>query len=369
MYQLDTYFSQLGNKREPGTGAVTYPIHLSTAYRHSGLHESTGFDYTRTKNPTRETLEQGFQLIEKGAGCCAASSGMAAIQLVLSLFQSGDEIIVSEDLYGGTYRLFSDYEARFQVRFIYVDPLNIQAFRDAVTERTKAVFVESVTNPLLKKVDIEALGQMLTDKDILLIVDNTFLTPYVCQPLTLGADIVIHSATKYLAGHNDCLSGLVVAKSEELYQALFQNHNASGATLSPFDCYLLIRGLKTLPLRLDRQVTSAKIIAKHLRNHPSIHQVYYPETGAMISFEVTDCRAIDPFLRTLELISFAESLGGVESFVTYPLTQTHADMPKDVRKQRGITDRLLRLSVGTEHVDDLIKDLDKALSKASHVNE
>jgi cystathionine gamma-synthase len=361
MYQLDTYFSQLGNKQEQSTGAVTYPVHLSTAYRHHDLHESTGFDYTRTKNPTRDTLEQGFATIESGAGCCATSSGMAAIQLVLSLFQSNDEVIVSSDLYGGTYRLFSDYEARFQLKFTYVDPLDIQAFTDAITDKTKAVFIESVTNPLLKKVDVKALGDLLKERDILFIVDNTFLTPYLLKPLTLGADIVIHSATKYLAGHNDCLSGLVVAKDEKIYASLFQSHNASGATLAPFDCFLLMRGLKTLPLRLDRQVETAKRLAQYLREHPSIKQVYYPETGAMISFELEEAAHISPFLRSLQLISFAESLGGVESFVTYPFTQTHADMPVAVREERGITDTLLRLSVGTEHVDDLLNDLAQAI--------
>ncbi|GEN56754.1 cystathionine gamma-synthase [Halolactibacillus alkaliphilus] len=363
MYHLETYFTQMGNRKDRVTGAISYPIHLSTAYRHEGLGESTGFDYTRTKNPTRSILEESFQQIEGGAGCCATSSGMAAIQLALSLFTSGDELLVTEDLYGGTYRLFEDYQSRYHILCHYVDPLDLAAISQAITQKTKAIFVETITNPLLTKVDIRALSKIAKQHKLLLIVDNTFLTPYLYQPIRDGADIVIHSATKYLAGHNDCLSGLIVAKDEHIYQVLADNHNSSGATLSPLDSYLLMRGLKTLPLRLDRQVANAKRLREWLEHHPFIHRVYYPEVGAMISFEVSNPTQVDQLLRHLNLISFAESLGGVESFITYPKTQTHADLPEHIQVSRGVTARLLRFSVGTEDVGDLIDDLTQAFNK------
>lgn len=360
--ELETKLAQLGNKSDQKTGAVSAPIYLSTAYIHQGLGESTGYDYSRTKNPTRTILEEGIASLEAGDAGFACSSGMAAIQLVLSLFQSGDHLIATEDIYGGTYRMLKQYE-KYNISTSYSTFQNLEETEQLITSETKALFIEAPTNPLMKEIDIRSCAELAQKHNLLLIVDNTFLTPYLEQPIKSGADIVIHSATKYIGGHNDVLAGLVVAKGKELSEQLFINHNASGATLSPFDSWLLIRGLKTLALRMDRHEENAKKLADYLNEHPKVTQVLYPNRGGMLSFSLKESKWVDSFLRNLNLIVFAESLGGVESFITYPSTQTHAEIPIEERVARGIDDCLLRFSVGIEQVEDLKQDLAQALDK------
>lgn len=361
---LSTELVQLGNRSDPQTGAVSAPIYLSTAYEHAGLGQSTGYDYTRTKNPTRHLLEKGIATLERGDAGFACSSGMAAIQLVLSLFKSGDALIIPTDLYGGTFRLFNYYAKHYGIEIIEVDFETTTSVEVNIRPNTKAIFIETPTNPLMQSIDLQWLGQLTKQYNLQLIVDNTFLTPYFQQPLELGADIVIHSATKYLGGHNDVLAGLVVAKGDALCDQLFEHHNAIGATLSPQDAWLVIRGLKTLHLRMRQHDENAKILVDFLHTHPAVESVLYAGVGGMISFRLQRSEWVDPFLQQLQVITFAESLGGVESFITYPTTQTHAEIPENIRIERGICDRLLRFSVGVEEAEDLIDDLLQALATA-----
>ncbi|ASK61555.1 cystathionine gamma-synthase [Virgibacillus phasianinus] len=354
---IETRLVQLGNKSDGTTGAVNPPIYLSTAFQHQGIGKSTGYDYTRTKNPTRSILEQGIADLEVGDCGYACSSGMAAIQLALSLFRSGDELIVPEDIYGGTYRLLKHYSDVYAIQTNYSEFKNVRETEKLITSKTKALFIETPTNPLMQEIDIEAFAALANKYNLLLIVDNTFLTPYLQQPLDHGADIVIHSATKYIGGHNDVLAGLVVAKGQTICEKLAEHHNASGGVLSPLDSWLLIRGLKTLAIRMDQHEENAKNIADYLLSEPKVSDVLYPGKGGMLSFRLKESKWIQPFLENLKLITFAESLGGVESFITYPPTQTHADIPEEERVRRGIDDRLLRFSVGIEQVEDLIADL------------
>lgn len=360
MQEIETKLVQLGNKSDQKTGAINPPIYLSTAYEHQGLGLSTGYDYTRTKNPTRTILEEGIARLENGDQGFACSSGMAAIQLVLSLFESGDEMIASDDIYGGTYRLLKHYEDAYQIKTIYSAFDHPEEIEKLITNNTKALFIETPTNPLMKTIDIERFAQLANQYQLLLIVDNTFLTPYFQRPLECGAHIVIHSATKYIGGHNDVLAGLVVAKGEEICTKLAYHHNSSGAVLSPIDSWLLIRGLKTLHLRMKQHDDNAKKMVDFLKNSSVVAEVLYPGLGGMLSFRLKEEKWIAPFLEKIQLITFAESLGGVESFITYPATQTHADIPEEERIKRGICNRLLRFSVGIEHADDLITDLEKA---------
>ncbi|PAV29726.1 cystathionine gamma-synthase [Virgibacillus profundi] len=359
---IETKLVQLGNRNDKATGAVNPPIYLSTAYQHQGLGQSTGFDYSRTKNPTRTIVEDGIAELENGDSGFACSSGMAAIQLVLSLFRSGDTLIVPKDIYGGTYRLLQYYADTYDIHTTYTDFKNSQQIEQLITNNTKAVFLETPTNPLMQEIDIAQIADITKKHNLLLIVDNTFLTPYLQRPLDLGADIVIHSATKYIGGHNDVLAGLVVAKRNEICEKLSIFHNASGAVLSPFDSWLLIRGLKTLSLRMDRHEENAKKIISYLMNEPLVSKVFYPGKGGMLSFKLQESQWVDPFLQNLQVITFAESLGGVESFITYPATQTHAEIPLEERMDRGIDNRLLRFSVGIEKAEDLIQDLKQVFS-------
>ncbi|MFP7494947.1 methionine biosynthesis PLP-dependent protein [Terribacillus saccharophilus] len=360
---LETTFVQLGNRSDDTTGAVNPPVYLSTAYAHGGIGESTGYDYSRTKNPTRSVLEEGFAELEKGDQAFACSSGMAAIQLVLSLFRSGDSLLVPEDIYGGTYRLFDFYKDTYGVTPIYAPFRTVEETAALITGNTKAIFLETPTNPLMQEIDIADYAKLAKAHNLLLIVDNTFLTPYYQQPIELGADIVVHSATKYIGGHNDVLAGLVVSKGAELSERLSVLHNGAGAVLSPLDSWLLIRGLKTLPLRMRQHQANAQLIAGFLAEHPKVADVLYAGKGGMLSFRIKDSEWVDHFLRSLNIITFAESLGGVESFMTYPTTQTHADIPVGEREARGICDRLLRFSVGIEEAEDLIADLQQAFAK------
>ncbi|GAA0595080.1 cystathionine gamma-synthase/O-acetylhomoserine thiolyase [Virgibacillus siamensis] len=359
---IETKLAQLGNKSDKATGAVNPPVYLSTAFQHEGIGKSTGYDYTRTKNPTRAILENGIADLESGDSGYACSSGMAAIQLVLSLFRSGDEFIVPEDIYGGTYRLLQHYSDVYDIKATYSEFVNVDATEKLITSKTRALLIETPTNPLMQEIDIRQYAKLAHKHNLLLIVDNTFLTPCLQRPLELGADIVVHSATKYIGGHNDVLAGLVVAKGEANCEKLSEIHNASGGVLSPFDSWLIIRGLKTLSLRMRQHDINARKIVSYLTDEPMISDVLYPGKGGMLSFRLQKATWVEPFLENLELITFAESLGGVESFITYPATQTHAEIPEAERTRRGIDNRLLRFSVGIEQTDDLIADLKQVFS-------
>ena len=369
---IETTLVQLGNRTDPRTGAVATPIILSTAYGRDGLGESTGWDYTRTKNPTRAVLEQGIADLEGGDAGFAMASGMAAIQLVMSLFKAPDEWIISSDVYGGSYRLFDfSHKHHNTVKPVYVNTADLAAIEAAITPNTKAIFVETPSNPLMEECDVDAISVIAKKHNLMLIVDNTFLSPVLFRPIEHGADIVIHSATKYLSGHNDVLAGLIVAKDSEatkvngqnLSERLFYFQNCAGAVLSPFDSYLAVSGLKTLALRMERHQSNATELAKFLKEQPEIDSVLYSGKSGMLSFRLQKEEWVPKFLKAIKLITFAESLGGTESFITYPATQTHMDIPEAERIARGITNNLLRFSVGLEHVEDLKADLRQAFEQ------
>ncbi|PLR98741.1 methionine biosynthesis PLP-dependent protein [Bacillus sp. T33-2] len=363
MVKIDTKLAQIGNRSEALTGTVNPPVYFSTAYRHEGIGQSSGFDYVRTGNPTRQILEKSIADLEQGDQGYACSSGMAAIFTVLSLFQTGDEWIVSKDLYGGTYRLLEQGFRKWGLGCSYIDMASKDEVISSITSRTKAIFIETPTNPLMEQTDISDIASIAKKHGLILIVDNTFYTPLLQKPLALGADIVIHSATKYLGGHNDVLAGLIVAKGQLLCEQLELYHNAAGAVLSPFDSWLLIRGMKTLALRMEKHESNAAAVVDYLSNHSGVTDVLYPGRGGMVSFRVQDEAWVNPFLQSLSLITFAESLGGVESFITYPATQTHADIPEEIRLENGVCNRLLRFSVGIENPEDIIHDLEQAFSR------
>ncbi|MGC5326299.1 aminotransferase class I/II-fold pyridoxal phosphate-dependent enzyme [Brevibacillus sp. SYSU BS000544] len=375
--RIETKLVQVGVGKDETTGAISFPIYASTAYRHPALGESTGFDYARTANPTRTVLEAAIADLEDGTAGFACASGMAAIQTIMGLFSHGDHIIVSLDLYGGTYRLFEQIYSRYGLSFSYVDLRYADEVASHITTNTKAILIETPTNPLMQITDIRKIAEIAKAHQLLTIVDNTFMTPFYQRPLQLGADIVFHSATKYLAGHNDVLAGLIVTKGDELSEKLRFLHNSIGAVLGPQDSWLLIRGLKTLALRMERHQENAFKVAQFLQSHSLVTDVFYPGLteheghevqreqangfSGMVSFRIQDAAHVGTFLRRLQVISFAESLGGVESLCTYPATQTHADIPVEIRERVGVCNRLLRLSIGIEHADDLISDLAQAL--------
>jgi cystathionine gamma-synthase len=363
---METKLAQIGNRSEQLTGAVNPPVYFTTAYRHEGIGKSNGFDYIRTGNPTREILEKAIADLEEGDQGFACSSGMAAIMTIVSLFQTGDEWIVSQDLYGGTFRLLEQVCKKWGLNVHYVDtkePVNII---NEINQNTKAIFLETPTNPLMEQTNIREVAAIAKEFGILLIVDNTFFTPFIQKPINEGAHIVIHSATKYLGGHNDVLAGLIVAKGKSLCEQISNHHNSAGSVLSPFDSWLLIRGMKTLALRMKQHEENAREIVEFLNGHEAVKDVLYPGRGGMVSFRVIDEAIVNPFLGNLKLVTFAESLGGVESFITYPATQTHADIPEDIRQKIGVCNRLLRMSVGIECTDDIISDLQQAFVAAKH---
>ncbi len=379
--KMETRLVRAGLGTDPATGAVSTPIHPSATFAHPGLGRTTGFDYSRTANPTRSVLERALADLEGGTAGFAFASGMAALTTVFLLLRSGDHLVVSDDLYGGTYRVLEDVLRRQGLEASYVDTCDTGAVERALTPRTRMLLVESPTNPLLKVADLPALAGLARSRGVWLAVDNTFLTPYLQRPLALGAHLVIHSATKYLGGHNDLLAGAVVAGDQDLADRLAWAHNSVGAVLDPHTSWLLIRSLKTLAVRLERQARTALEVARALADHPQVARVYYPGLpdhpghallarqaagfGAMVSFRLRSADRLDAFLERLGIITFAESLGGVESLVTVPSRQTHCDIPPDVRERMGVTDDLVRLSVGLEAPDDLIEDLDQALGGGS----
>jgi cystathionine gamma-synthase len=359
------------------TGAVSFPIYQSATFRHPALYESTGYDYCRSQNPTREELENTIAKLEGGKAGFAFASGMAAIASILSIFSPGDHILVSDDLYGGTYRLFEDVYKKYNIEATYADTTDLNAVSENIRSNTKAVFIETPSNPMMKVTDIEKTAALAKSNGALTIVDNTFLSPYYQRPLLLGADLVVHSGTKYLGGHNDTLAGLIAIKDEKLAEELKFLQNSVGGVLAPFDSWLILRGIKTLAVRMDKQQQNAIKIAQWLKTREEVEKVYYvglPEHegyevsrrqttgfGSMISFTVKSTDRVKDILRNVKVVTFAESLGGVESLITYPHVQTHAAIPQDIRQRLGVTDKLLRLSVGIENAEDIIKDLEQAL--------
>lgn len=359
-------------------GAVSVPIYASATFSHPGVGETTGFDYSRVENPTRNHLERLMADLEYGVDAVACSTGMAAMACVGELFAPGNHIIHSADLYGGTIRYFRTVMAKNGVSFDHVDTNDIAAVEASIRPETKAIFIETPTNPMMHVTDIAAVAAVARSRGLLTIVDNTFLSPYFQNPLQLGADIVVHSGTKYLGGHNDSLAGFVVTKSPELAERIRAIFGSIGYAVGPFDAWLQIRGIKTLALRMEAAQANAVAIAEWLRAHPKVTKVYFVglpdhpdiETsrrqargfGSMLSFELDSQATAVGVLNRVGLIQYAESLGGVESLITYPYTQTHADVPEDERQARGINDRLLRFSVGIEAAADLIADLEQALA-------
>lgn len=379
---IETRLAQAGTKQDSQTGAISMPIYLSATFEHPEFGKSTGFDYSRTANPTRKVLEESIAALEEGHSGFAFSSGMAAITSVLFLFKPGDHLVISDDLYGGTYRLIEQVFKQYDITATYVDTGCLDEVKASITEKTAALFIETPSNPLMRITDLKAISELASENGLLTIVDNTFLTPYLQKPITLGADIVIHSGTKYLGGHNDVIAGLVVTASEELSQRIVAFQNGAGAILSPFDSWLLLRGMKTLALRIEQQQKNAAKIAAFLTEHELVNKVYYPGLanqeqkaimesqsrgfGGMLSFEVKSLEVVKAVLKHVNIISFAESLGGVETLITYPATQTHADIPVEIREARGVSDGLLRLSVGIESAEDLIADLKQALRHSAN---
>jgi len=366
-----------GQKPDPTTNAVIPPIHPTTTYYQEEIGKHKGYVYSRSGNPTRDALQKNIATLEKGKYALAFSSGLAAIHAMSTLLKSGDHAIVSNDVYGGTYRLFERVLTDYGLSFTFVDTTKIENIERAIQPNTKLVHIETPTNPLLAITDIAEVANLCSSKNLILSVDNTFMSPYFQSPLELGADIVVHSATKYLGGHSDLIGGILVFNSDEFYERLKFIQNAIGAILSPFDCWLLLRSVKTLAVRMERHNQNAMKIAEYLQSHPKVKRVFYPglEThpqhsiakkqmrgfGGMVSFEVEDFETAKNILYKFKIFTLAESLGGVESLVCHPATMTHASIPKEIREKNGLTDGLIRLSVGIEDVEDLLNDLEQAL--------
>lgn len=364
-------------------GSISYPIYQTATYAHPEVGQSTGYDYSRLQNPTREHLERQVAALENGIDAIACSSGMAAISLLMELFLPGDNIIADSDLYGGSIRLFDNVTKKNGVTFTRIDfgKENIESF---ITEKTKAIYVETPTNPMMNVSDIAELSRIAKAHNLLLIVDNTFLSPYFQNPLDLGADIVVHSGTKYLGGHNDTLAGFLVTNNEEVRESLRFLIKTTGQGLAPFDSWLILRGIKTLGVRMERAQENAFAIAEWLKSQSLVTKVIYPGFkehpgheimkrqargyGAMLTFTVKSAECAREILKQVRMIKFAESLGGVETLITYPVTQTHADVPKEILAQNGITEATLRMSVGIENSKDLIKELENIFLKLNHTD-
>lgn len=362
------------------TGAVNVPIYQTSTYEQQGLGKYKGYEYSRTGNPTRAALEALIAELEGGKAGFAFGSGMAAITAVLSLFETGDKVIISKNVYGGTFRVLDKVFNHFGISYSIEDTTDLKSLDEKVTPEVKAIMIESPANPLLTVTDIAGVAEIAKKHGILSIVDNTFMTPYLQRPIELGVNIVVHSATKYLGGHSDVVAGLVAVDSDELAERIAFIQNSTGGVLGPFDSFLLIRGIKTLGVRMDRHVENAEKAAKFLLDHKAVKKVYYPglpdaqgaeitkrqakNGGAMISFELYENYDINKFFESLQLVALAESLGGVESLVCHPASMTHASIPYETRQKVGITDGLIRLSIGIESINDILADLDQAIEKA-----
>ena len=377
--KLATKFIHAGAEPDPSTGAIMVPIYQTSTYVQEAPGKNKGYEYARSQNPTRKALEEAFAIIENGKYGLAFSSGVAATDAIIKLLSAGDEVVTGNDLYGGTYRLFSKLFEKFGIRFTYVDASNAANIKSAITSKTKLIWIETPTNPLLTIIDIAAVAAIAKEHKILLAVDNTFASPYLQNPLDLSADIVMHSVTKYIAGHSDVIQGCLVMNDTELREKLYFIQKSSGAVPGPMDCFLALRGIKTLHLRMQRHCENGEKIAHYLRHHPKIKKVYWcgfedhPNYaiakkqmrgfGGMISFVLKDesMEAANKVLSSTKLFSLAESLGGVESLINHPATMTHASIPREERIKNGLSDSLIRLSVGIEDADDLIDDLKQAI--------
>ena len=376
---LATRALHVGQGPDPATGAVVVPIHLATTFAQESPGRHRGFEYSRSGNPTRANLEECLASLEGAAHGLAFASGLAATATVMLLLDPGDHVVFTEDVYGGTFRLFDKVFRRYGLTFTSVDPTDPDAVAAAMTDRTRMVWLESPTNPLLRVVDLDAVSELVHGSGALVAVDSTFASPVLQRPLELGADLVIHSSTKFLGGHSDVLGGAVLTSDDGLAERMRFHQNAVGAVPSPFDCWLLLRGLKTLQLRVIRQCDNALAIARWLEGQDAVTQVYYPglesnpghalarrqmggHYGGVVSFEVSSGDAARSFLERLRVFTLAESLGAVESLAESPAMMTHASIPEEMRTRVGVTDGLLRLSVGIEDVDDLVADLEQALA-------
>ena len=380
-YSIETRCQHLAEdlRKNRAYGAISYPIYQTSTFVHREVGVSTGYDYSRLQNPTREQLEKVVASLEKGKRAFAFSSGMAAITAVMELFSPGDHIIVEEDLYGGSIRLFHSINEKNGLSFTSAD-LRTEKVESYITKKTKAIFLETPSNPMMHIIDIEKIAQIARKYQLLLIVDNTFLSPYLLNPIEHGADIVVHSGTKYLGGHNDTLAGFLIARKKELIEKLEFIMKTTGACLAPFDSWLVLRGIKTLSVRIERAEENTKEIVKFLETQDKVKRVLYPGFvnfpghqilkregrgfGAVLTFEVDTKETAYHILNHVRVIQFAESLGGTESLITYPITQTHADLSEEERDKRGINECILRLSVGLENVGDLIADLKEALGES-----
>lgn len=378
-YKLDTVCIHGSRQRKEidNTGSISFPIYQTAAYAHPGVGRSTGYDYSRVQNPTREEAERIVADLEHGREALAFSSGMAAISAFMELFRPGDHIVATDDLYGGTIRQFRLINEKNGISVTYVDTSDMEQIRAALQKNTKLIYLETPTNPMMQVTDIAAVSRIAREKGCLLAVDNTFLTPYFQNPLDLGADIVIHSATKYLEGHNDTLGGFLVMNREDIAQELRDIFKTIGSGLAPFDSWLILRGMKTLAVRMEKHQENALALAKWLQTQEKVRDVLYIGLdehpgqeitkrqsrgfGGMLAFHVDSRETVYRVLERVKLIQFAESLGGTESLITYPVTQTHSDVPDEKRRARGIDETLLRMSVGLEGVQDIIADLQQAI--------
>ncbi|MFY9909820.1 MAG: PLP-dependent aspartate aminotransferase family protein [Candidatus Sulfotelmatobacter sp.] len=377
-YAFATRSIHHGQEPDPLTGAVNVPIYLSSTYVQQGIGENKGYEYSRVSNPTRTRLEENLASLEGGAAAKVFASGMAAINAVASLLQSGDHVVCGNDLYGGTPRLFNQVLSRYGLEFSYIDTSDADNVDRAIRKNTRMVYVETPTNPLMRLSDLVAISRICRRKKVELVVDNTFMSPYFQQPLALGADMVVHSTTKFLNGHSDGLGGVVVCSKPEQAEQLAFLQKAVGAILSPFECWLLLRGVKTLAARMDIHDRNGRIVADFLANHPKVKKVFYPGLadhpqhelakrqmsgfGSMITFETGSLKNANKMLKKLRLCSLGESLGGVETLISHPATMTHAALGEKGRKAIGITDGMVRISVGIENVEDILDDLRSGLS-------
>ena len=378
--KIATKYIHAGAEPDPSTGAIMTPIYQTSTYVQEAPGINQGFEYARSQNPTRKALEEAYAQIENGKFGLAFGSGVAATDAVMKLLSPGDEVIAANDMYGGTYRLFSKVYERFGIVFTYVDTTDIHNIKNAVSPKTKLIWIETPTNPLMNITDIEGTATIAKANNVLLCVDNTFASPYLQNPLDMGADIVMHSATKYLGGHSDVIHGALMMNSAELREQLYFIQKSCGAVPGPMDCFLVLRGIKTLHLRMQRHCENGRTIAHWLRKHPKVGKVYWcgfedhpnyaiarkqmRDFGGMLSFELKDdsIEAAKKVLSSTKLFSLAESLGGVESLINHPASMTHASIPREKRIANGLSDTLIRLSIGVEDADDLIHDLDNALT-------
>ncbi|WP_140936721.1 cystathionine gamma-synthase [Sphingobacterium lumbrici] len=379
-YKFATKAIHAGQHADPGTGAVMIPIYQTSTYKQDSPGDHKGFEYSRGTNPTRKALEDCLAALENGQFGLAFSSGMAATDCVLRLLKPGDEVVTGEDLYGGSYRIFTKVYERYGIKFVFVNTSDSEAVRRGITEKTKLIWIETPTNPTLKLADIAEIGKIAKENNVLYVVDNTFASPYLQNPLDLGADIVMHSATKYINGHSDVVMGALVLKSEDLYKQLFFFYNTVGGTPGPQDSFLALRGIKTLHLRMQAHCENGRKVAEFLKRHPKIAGIYWPgfedhpghdiakkqmkDFGGVISIVLKGADLQETFriASSFKVFTLAESLGGVESLINHPATMSHGSVPQEAREKVGIVDNLLRLSVGIEDAEDLIEDLKQALS-------